>query len=233
MRLTKPFITLLFVVVSAAIAGGQTTPPDTDFQIWHETSFILPVVKDKNKNGKSFDRLSLLFITSLRLGQNRLAPVDERIGGGFDLALNKHFNFSPTYLYVAAQPARGRKEFEHRLRFDFTYNHKFKYFSIKDRNRVEYRIRHSREDSVRYRNKFTVSVPIKRGGKELFTPFISDEPYYDFTAEQWSRNDLSPGIGKKFTEKLSGEFFYVWRHNRTGRPADVHALGFNLKVKLK
>src|SRR5687767_5193187 len=230
MRLTTLVATLLFLSV---LACAQSTVPDTDFQVWHETTFQLPVIKAKDEKQKSFDRLTLLFITSLRLGQNRLAPVDERVGGGFDLVINKHFNFSPTYLYIAGQPGRGRKEFEHRLRFEVTYNHKFKHFSIKDRNRVEYRVRHSRADSVRYRNKFTFSVPINRDGKELFTPFISDEPYYDFTAEQWSRNDFSPGIAKKFTDKLSGEFFYVWRHNRTGLPKDVHALGFNLKVKLK
>lgn len=232
MRLSKSFLTLLFLL-SAGMVLGQSTPPETDFQIWNETTFILPVVKAKDDKGKTFDRLSLLLITSLRLGQNRLAPVDERIGGGFDLVLNKHFNFSPTYLYIAGQPARGRKEFEHRLRFEVTYNHKFKHFSIKDRNRIEYRVRHSRADSVRYRNKFTFSVPVNRDGKELFTPFIADEPYYDFTAQQWSRNDFSPGIAKKFTDKLSGEFFYTWRHNRTGLPQDIHALGFNLKVKLK
>ena len=203
MRLNRSFVVLL-LLVSAGVAIGQDSPPETDFQVWNETTFALPVVKAKDEKGKSFDRLTLLLIGSLRLGQNRLAPVDERIGGGFDVVLNKHFNFSPTYLYIAAQPARGRKEFEHRLRFDVTFNHNFKHFSIKDRNRVEYRARHSRSDSVRYRNKFTFSVPVNRDGKELFTPFISDEPYYDFAAKQWSRNDFSPGIGKKFTDKLSG-----------------------------
>lgn len=231
MRVTKYFLVLLVLLTPTVLA--QSTVPETDFQIWNETTFVLPVVRAKDPKGKSFDRLSLLMITSLRLGQNRLAPVDERIGGGFDLVLNKHFNFSPTYLYIAGQPGRGRKDFEHRLRFEVTYNHKFKRFSIKDRNRIEYRVRNSRADSIRYRNKFTFSVPVNRDGKELFTPFVSDEPYYDFSAKQWSRNDFSPGIAKKFTDKLSGELFYVWRHNRTGRPADVHALGFNLKVKLR
>src|SRR5688572_24151954 len=232
MRLNRTFATLL-ILLSAGIGAGQSTPPETDFQIWNETTLSLPVVKAKDDKGKSFDRLSLLFITSLRLGQNRLAPVDERVGGGFDLVLNKHFNVSPTYLYIAGQPGRGRKEFEHRLRFEVSYSHKFKHFSIKDRNRIEYRFRHSRANSVRYRNRITFTFPVNRDGKELFSPYISTEPYYDFTAEQWSRNDFSPGISKKFTDKLSGDFFYVWRHNRSGLPGDVHALGFNLKVKLR
>ena len=229
-------INLCFLIALIVFSGpvfAQSTVPETDFQVWNETTFVLPVVKGKDDKGKSFDRFSLLLITSLRFGQNRLALVDERIGGGFDLVLNKHFNITPTYLYIGGQPGRGRKEFEHRLRFEGTYNHKFKNFSIKDRNRVEYRIRHSRADSVRYRNKFTLTIPVTRDGKELFAPFISDEPYYDFTAKQWSRNDFSPGISKKFTDKLSADFFYVWRHNRSGLPGDIHAVGVNLKVKVK
>ena len=232
MRLQIPFITL-FILVSMVAVSGQSSPPENDFQIWHETTFIVPAVKGKDEKGKEFDRLSLLFIGTLRLGQNRLAPVDERVGGGFDFVLNKNWNLSPTYLYIAGQPARGRREFEHRLRFDATYGHKFKKFSIKDRSRLEYRIRHSRQDSVRYRNRFTFTFPVTKDGKEIFAPFIHDEVYYDFTAKQWSRNDLSPGISKKFTDKLSADFFYVWRANRSGLPKNIHALGFNLKVKLK
>ena len=224
---------LLLLVVFSIPAFAQSTVPETDFQVWNETTFTLPVIRSNDDKGKAFDRLSLLLITSLRFGQNRLALVDERIGGGFDLVLNKHFNVTPTYLYIGAQPGRGRKEFEHRLRFDITYGHKFKSFSIKDRNRIEYRIRHSRSDSVRYRNKFTFTLPVKKDGKELFAPFVSTEPYYDFTAGQWSRNDLSPGISKKFTDHLSADFFYLWRHNRTGLPRDVHAVGVNLKVKVR
>ena len=226
-------LSTLFLILLATAAFGQTAPPETDFQIWHETTFVLPVLKAKDDKGENFDRLSLLFIGSVRLGQNRLVPVDGRVGAGFDLVLNKHFNVSPTYLYIAAEPARGRGEWEHRLRFDLTYGHKFKHFSIKDRNRLEYRIRNSRDDSVRYRNRFTASFPLRRDNKEFFAPFISAEPYYDFTAGHWSRIDISPGIAKKFTDRLSSEFFYVWRKNRFGRPRDIHALGFNLKVKLK
>lgn len=231
MKLTVTFLSLLFLLSVTGL--GQSSVPETDFQVWNETTFSLPAIRSTDDKGKSFDRFTLLLITSLRLGQNRLAPVDERIGGGFDFVINKNFSFSPTYLYIAGQPGRGRKEFEHRVRFDLTFGHKFKNFSIKDRNRVEYRIRHNRQDSVRYRNKFTFSVPVNRDGKELFSPFISTEPYYDLTAEQWSRNDLSPGISKKFTDRLSADFFYIWRHNRTGLPRDVHAVGVNLKIKLK
>jgi hypothetical protein len=234
----RTFLLALFVVCGH-VAGGQvpvmaqSTVPETDFQIWNEDVFALPVVSKTDSKGKTTDKLSLLFITSIRLGQNRLAPVDERVGGGFEVALNKYFSLSPTYVYVASQPGRGRKDFEHRVRFDVTYSQKFKHISIKDRNRLEYRIRNWRQDSVRYRNKFTFGVPVHRDKKELFTPYVADEVYYDFTATQWSRNDLLFGIQKKFSDRLNADFFYCWRHNTSGHPVNVHALGVNLRIKLK
>src|SRR4026207_2460976 len=120
MRLHRPFL-LLLLALCASGSFAQVTPPETDFQLWNETTFVLPVLRRKDDKGKFSDRLSLLLVASLRLGQNRLAPVDERIGGGFDLLLNKNFNFAPTYVYVAAQPGRGRRDFEHRIRFDLGY----------------------------------------------------------------------------------------------------------------
>jgi hypothetical protein len=72
-----------------------------------------------------------------------------------------------------------------------------------------------------------------RKEKELFTPFVSDEVYYDFTLNQFSRNDLSLGIQKKLSKKVTADFFYNWRANRTGLPQHVHAVGANFKIKLK
>ncbi len=223
----------MLVLLGSVSVASQPTIPDSDFQVWNETTFTLPVIKSKDEKGKSFDRLSLMLITSLRVGQNRFAPVDERIGGGFDLALNKYFSISPTYIYVAAQPGRRRHEFEHRARFDVNYSHKFKHFVIKDRNRIERRFRHSRIDSTRYRNRLSLGVPYTRIGKELFMPFVTDEVFYDFTVKQWVRNELAFGIQKKFNDRLTADFFYNWRRNRAGLPLNVHAVGVNLKVKLK
>lgn len=220
------------ILLPVSSVFSQSTVPETDFQIWNETTVSIPVIQRKDNKGKEFERLAVFFFGTLRLGQNRAAPVDERIGAGFDLALNNAFTFSPSYLYRAEQPGRGLMAFEHRIRFDLTYEHKWKTFSIKNRGRIEYRIRNAHEDSVRYRNKFTFKVPVKENGKEIFAPFISDEPYYDFTAKEWSRNDLTVGVAKAFG-KFGTEFFYVWRHNRSGLPQDINAVGVNLKFKLK
>src|SRR5215204_3473912 len=112
--------------VLCLISAAQAQTPKTDFQIWNETNFVLPVIRSKDEHGKSVDRLSLLLLTNLRLGQNRATPVDERIGIGLEIPLNKYFTFAPAYLYVATQPGRFRREFEHRIRFELGFAYKFK-----------------------------------------------------------------------------------------------------------
>lgn len=206
--------------------------PDSDFQVWNETTLTVPLIKQKDDKGKSVDKLSLVILGTLRFGQNRMYPIDRRIGVGLDVRLNNNFTFSPSYYYRHGEDLRNIKEIEHRARFDVTYGRKWKTFAIKDRNRVEYRIRNSRRDTVRYRNKFTFSVPIVKDGKELFAPFIADEFYYDFTVKLFTRNELSVGITRKLNKAVSAEFFYLLRHNRTRVLRTVNAVGVNFKIRI-
>lgn len=213
-------------------AGTACSQVPGDFQVWNETTLVFPVLKTKDEKGKDVDRLSLVTFGTLRLGQNRLYPVDTRVGAGFDLRLNKHFSFSPTYVYRRGEALRNRKEFEHRLRFDLTVGNKWKNFSIKDRSRLEYRVRHSRSDSVRYRNKFTFAFPVRHKGKEIFSPFVADEWYYDLTAKEFSTNEISAGITRKITGNTSADFFYVRRDFNSGQIRYLNGVGVNLKIRI-
>lgn len=219
------------IFIGIALANGQTLP-DSDFQVWNETTLTVPVIKTKDSSGKESDKLSLLLLGTLRLGQNRLFPVDMRVGAGFDLKLNKYFSFSPTYVYRRGEPLRNRKEFEHRLRFDLTVGNKWKRFSLRNRNRLEYRVRHSRSDSVRYRNKTTFAFPVTVNKKEIFSPFVSEEFYYDFTAKEFTTNEISAGITRKLNSKASADFFYVRRDFSSGQIRHLNGVGVNLKFRI-
>ncbi len=220
------WVAILYLVPSFSQA------PDSDFQVWNETTLSIPIIKTTDESGKESDKLSLVFIGVLRLGQNRLFPTDTRVGAGFDYKINKYLSFTPTYVFRRGEPLRNSKEYEHRLRFDLTVGDKWKNFEIKDRSRIEYRIRNSRGDSVRYRNKFTFSVPIKRDGKEVFSPFTADEIYYDFQAKEFSTNEISAGIAKKFDDNFSAEFFYVRRDFRNQTLRFLNGVGVNLKFRI-
>lgn len=217
------------LIFSTVTVLGQS---DTDFQVWNETTLVVPVVKVKDKTGKESDKLSLLVLGVLRLGQNRLFPGDIRIGAGFDLKFNKYWSFAPTYVYRRGEPVRNAKEFEHRLRFDLTVGNKWKNFSLKDRSRVEYRIRSNRSNSVRYRNRFTYSFPVRKGGKEIFSPFVADELYYDLTAKEFSTNEITAGISRKLSKNVSADFFWLRRDIRTGQIRHLNGFGTNLKIRI-
>lgn len=222
-----PFAVLLFSV----FAFSQTPPPTEDVQFWSDAQVSFPLIKDTDKNGKQFDRLSFFVSGTLRFGRNVSRPVDERAGFGFDYTINKYVSITPSYLYRAGQPYGNRKEYEHRLRLDVGLEKKWSNFTLRDRNRIEYRVRHSRPDSVRYRNRIQLRIPVKRNNKELFVPFVSTEPFYDFTEKAWTRNELSAGISRRFTGNASADFFYLLQTNRGNVLRTINAFGVNFKYR--
>ncbi len=224
-------LTLTTVCIFTCSFAGQSGS-DSDFQVWNETTFSIPFIRGTEK-AKPVDRVSLLLLGTVRLGQNRLYPVDRRIGAGIDVRINKYFTFSPTYLYRYSEAVRDRGSFEHRIRFDLTAEKKFKHFSLRDRNRVEYRMQHSRSDFVRYRNKVSLRVPVKKDEKEIFAPFVANEFFYSSADKSWSSNEFSAGIGLKLRQNTSAEFFYVYRTNDTGSIRQIHGIGANFKIVIR
>lgn len=228
----KLFIGLFAATVLFAVNIFSQTPPESDFQSWNDIQISFPLVKKKDKNNKEVEKLAFFVSGTLRVGRNLSHFVDERIGAGFDIFVNKYVTLTPSYLYRAGQPFAGRKEYEHRLRFDIGLEKKWTAFSIKDRNRIEYRIRNSRSDSVRYRNKIQLKIPVKDDGKEIFAPFVATEPFYDFQAKTWTRNEFSAGISKKFTSNASGDFYYMLQSNRGNTLKTINIIGVSLKFKI-
>lgn len=224
---------LLFFITSLnLVIFSQTAPPESDFQFWNETQLQFPLVKTTDKNGKKVEKVAFLLTGNFRVGGNYTRLVDERIGFGFDFKINKYLSLTPAYLYRAAKPYGNRKEFESRFRFAATLEKKWKKFSLRDRNLIEYRLRNSRSDSVRYRNRLTLNIPVVKNKQELFTPFVADEVFYDFKEKAWTRNEVSAGISKKFTPKFTADFYYLYQRNRGNVLKHINVLGINLKFKI-
>jgi len=223
------FIALICVVEAIAQAPAADT---TDNQFWNETQISFPVIKKKEASGKTTEKLSFFVNGNLRFGQNISRFIDERAGFGFTYRQNKYLTFTPSYIYIAQQPAPGRKLFESRLRFAVGLENRWKKFAVDDRNLVEYRFRNNSADSVRYRNRLRVVYPVKKNDKELFAPFAADEVFYDFRAKAFSRNELSFGVTRKLTPNISADVFYLWQVNKTGSPRNLNVIGVNLKIKI-
>ena len=220
------------ILFSTAIVAAQE-PNEGDIEFRHETKVYFLPYKTTDSSGKSKKILEPHLIGVIRIGQDVRHFVNERIGFGVDVRLNKYLKFTPSYLYIAEQKTKNAKAFEHRLRFDLTATKKWTNFGLSNRNRVERRLKHSKDDVTRYRNKTTLSYVIKNDKEqEIVTPFVSVEPHYDFQKKEWSRNELVGGIGKKFNKNLSAKFFYLLQNNTGSTLKRRNAFGVNLKVTI-
>lgn len=219
------FSILIFVTASPA----QTAPPVREMQSWNDIQLTVPLVKAKDKKS---DKVNLVFQGTLRFGDNLKRFSDERIGFGLEFKVKPFLSFLPSYLYRAAQPYGTKKEMEHRIRFEATLEKKFPKASLKSRSRIEYRVRGSMPDSTRFRNRFTLSVPVKQGKKELFAPFVADEPFYDFSKKTWTRNEFSAGISKKISSTLTVDVYYLYQRNKTTILKEIHAIGTAFKFRI-
>ncbi len=226
----KIIISIAAIFLCSVSAFSQTIPIDNDIQIWNDTSVSFPLIKSKNKEGKEFERLSFSINGILRFGRNVSRPVDERIGVGFNYRINKYFSLAPDIFYRGTQPFKGRRDYETRFRFAVVLENKWKHFSIANRNQIEYRMRNSRQDSVRYRNRFRFNYSLIKAKTELFTPFISDEVFHDFQVKAWTRNEFFVGIGKKFNNNFSTDIYYLFAKDRSF-PKTINGIGVSLKFK--
>jgi hypothetical protein len=229
----KLFLFLFTIFSCLSPAMSQTSEIDNlDYQFWNETQLIFPLVKTADDSGKTTDKLSVFLNGNLRVGRNIRHFVDERIGFGFNYKHNKYVSFTPSYIYIAQQPATGVKQYESRLRFAVNLENSWRKFSVDDRNLVEYRFRNNNSDSVRYRNRLRFLYPIKKDKKELFVPFAANEVFYDFQAKTFSRNEFSAGLSRKLNTNITTEVFYLLRTNRSGSPKQINVFGLNLKIKI-
>lgn len=229
----KKFCFCLFAATILFSAKNYSqTAPERDFQFWNDVQVSFPLIKTKDQNDKVVERLSFFVSGTLRFGQNVSRLADERVGAGFDIFVNQYVSLTPSYLYRAGQPFANRKEYEHRLRFDVNLEKKWSTFSIRDRNRIEYRVRNSRSDSARYRNRIQLRIPVKTKGKEIFVPFVATEPFYDFQAKQWTRNEFSAGVSRRLSSSASSDFYYLLQSNRGDAFKTVNIIGVSLKFKV-
>lgn len=222
------FLFLGAVFVCFTHVQAQTSSPDDhDNQFWNEAQLSIPITRQDDK-----PKLSFLINANLRFGGNISRFSDERIGFGLEYKLNKHVTLTPSYIYIGQQPLPNVRLYESRFRFAVTLENRWKKFSIDDRNLIEYRMRNGIADSVRYRNRARFVIPVKKGDKELFAPFIANELFYDFRAKAFSRNEVYLGITRKLTPNVSTDIFYMWQANRSGSPKALNVIGVNFKIKL-
>jgi len=222
---------LVCILVVECVPGSSQSIADNDLQFWNENTIVVPAIK-RTKDGKKSDFVNLLILQTNRIGGNGFQPIDERIGLGADVIVNKYLTLTPSYLYRASRVLPTIWIYENRVRFDATVGYSWKNFGIKNRNRIERRIINSLPDATRYRNRTTVRIPIKRNDKPRFDVFATMEPFYSVTTKTWPSYEFASGISAHLSEPITAEFFYMHRGEIQFLPQTVNAFGINLKIRI-
>jgi len=223
--LIAPFLIFLFSETSFS----QTSLP-SKFQSWNELQLVVPLKRKEDSSGKKVDLVTATFTGILRIGRKNWDFIDNRYGVTLDFRVNKYFSLTAAALYRKDELVVNRRNYETRLDLGFVVAKTWKNFSFKDRNMYEHRFRNSRSDTNFYRNRITVSYPIKHREREIFAPFILNEGYFDLKTKKWTQNEFFAGITRKITPKISLDLAYI---RNDSSPTNVNGFSTSLKIKLR
>ncbi len=106
-------------------------------------------------------------------------------------------------------------------------------FNLSDANKFEYRAIENSTDRWVYRNLATAAYPAKIGNFE-FTPYVSEEIYYDCLIEKMNLNWATIGANKKINKNLTVGLYYRNEASRRGvttKWVTNNILGSNITVE--
>lgn len=235
MKLKEFFILSCSIVVfccGSLVISAQTVDDNSDIVGWSDFTIGVPLI-EKEENGKKVDKLAATFTAALRFGRNLKRPIDERAGVALTYRINKNFSAGSGYLYRRSRPTETRAQYEHRALFFLLAEKKWDKVVLRNRSLTTYLIRHSRPDTVVYRNRIQANFPITKNKKPIISPFIADEPFYDFRLKRWFRNDIYLGVTRQFTKVIAADFFYVRQGFNIGSLRQTNGFGVSFRYRTK
>ena len=191
---------------------------DRDFQYWNTES--IEVKLSKNWRIKVTEEF--------RFGGNAGSFYYNHTDVGINYLLNEYLELSANYRQ-AFQKKNKKWDPEYNPHINGTIKVKLYDFVFKDRNRFEYKIKESSDNSWRYRNKLSADLPFK-WTKLNIQPFVADEIFYSFDESRLNRNRVYAGLKMFFLENLKGEIYYMCQSTKGSEWKECNILGTSLKL---
>lgn len=221
-RLRQLTVTSLLVLFAWGVAAGQTIE--------------IPSTPDTGEGANNYA------VATIGVSMPLADRVDLSVLGGYaggdavikvlqvdlPIRINNYLTLTPGYFNLFVPPVGGRRDRDQRARGAATVRLSFRGFNFSDRNLGERRFRTSR-DSTRYRNLLRIERPLAVKGF-AFTPFVTDEAFYDFTARAWTRNHVAVGIRKTFGKRYTGDVYY--QHESAQNAANNNLVFVGLTIRL-
>lgn len=176
--------------------------------------------------------LNLFFGGDLRLGkfeETRFVRGD--VGFFYEQKINKFIDIEPGYRHRTLVEFNGKRESENILFVNGKIKFDIKKFEISQNNLVEFRFRDSGLQQ-RYRPRLKVAHPVKVGKSEIEV-WASDEVYYEWADDAWTRNRFRVGFTKKMGERASYDLYYLRQNDSFSKPGDLHVFGISFEIGTK
>ena len=213
-------IVFLVCVVLLFLSNKLFAFSDGDFQYWNTESLSVKLADD----------WKIAAETEFRFGDDVSDFYYQHTDAGITYSgLADYIDIGLNYRYVLEESGSDW-DYESRPHLNFTLKTKIEEFKISNRSRFEYRDKEKSSSSWRYRNKLTIKFPIKLT-KLNIKPYIADEIFVDFDAEDLNRNRLYAGLGFNIYKNLNGDIYYLWQASKSsGKWKDTNVIGTKLKL---
>lgn len=222
---------LMLIAVTSALtaairpaAAQEGRSFDTDFQIWNDTQFVVPIAKEKGWD--------LILQTFGRFGDRVQTTTDARLGIILTKKINKYASVGGGYQYRYSNPTFRQSRYESRYLGQVIFNVPLdQKWALVNRNLVQYESRYSRPDATVTRNRLWLKREVTVA-KNKIEPFVSFETFYDTRLKGFARYRTQTGFSRRFNEKFSADFYYV-RQDETGgrtRPGTLNGIGTSFRV---
>lgn len=165
---------------------------------------------------KLSDKLALKFNYNMATKEDKRPCYSSYYRLGLAYSPYYWLELTPAYQYGLNKQDAGDWDHENRFLFDVTLKWKAAGLKFQDRNRMEWRFFDIRPDSTyRYRNEFKISKPVEFMGMK-FTPYISNEIWYDLSGHSAQINWAAAGVSKKIMDNVLLSVFYRLESFKTG-----------------
>lgn len=212
-------VTAFSLLPGALACRAQTPHPHHDFQAWADLSASHPL------NEKTDFQIS----TGLRYGDDQGHLIYRRIASGFAFHWHKLLTIEPYYQFSVSDTIFGPETPENRLALATTIATSWKRWEVSERNLGERRFVGTARD-WRYRNRVEFRREIVLARRKL-SVFAWDEVFYSSTLDRWYRNRFALGAGRKITNRISIDLYYLRQNDGYSRPGDLNTLGVSIKTR--
>jgi len=197
------------------------TVSSVDSQLWSELDAAHPLRPD----------LSVTAILTTRLGNDLPNPTLSAGGLQFDDRMGS-WTASTTGYYVSIRNAEtGARKRVWLPAAALSYRLDVRAFSLTDRSRIE-RLEGLPGSPTRYRNR--ASVDWHLSGDSVPTDiFITDEVFYDFSKDGWTRNRAQAGIQFHLDKAARLQVFYLRQNTTYGAPDRLNVLGLTMLLDIE